>query len=460
MRHHLKTNCSLCLSLLVCLAAATGCRHSPPEAKPLDVRPKVRLVGPETGTIACTVGQPGFIYAYEQTAIYPKVSGFIETWKVDIGDRIKKDQVIAEIFVPELLAELRQKKAQVAQSEVQIRVAEQMVDVARHNYAVAGGEVLVARANVNKYQAFVERWESEVKRLASVVDVVDRQVLAESQKQLKADVAAREAAKAAVIAAEANEQARKADLEKAKVDVEAARAKAQVDRADEQRLAALVGYTRLLAPYDGVVVARNANTGDYVQPGTGDLSALRGVTDESTSRGAPIYVVARTDLVRVYVDVPELNADYVGPGTKAKIVVQARKGEEIDATVTRTSWSLHTRSRTLRAEIDLPNPQARLLPGMYAYGLVTIERPNVMTVPLDCVVAVGSQNVCFLYENGEAVQVPVQVGISDGKRVEVARKLVNGTWTPFTGAEQVIQGSLAELSNGQAVQVLETSPKK
>jgi multidrug efflux pump subunit AcrA (membrane-fusion protein) len=442
-------------ALLVAGTMTLGCAKPAADPGRVDVRPKVQLVKPEKRTIARSVGQPGFIYAYEQTSIYPKVTGYIEKWNVDIGDRIEKDQVLVEISVPELVAELQQKRAQVVQGEAQVRVAEQVVDVTEHNYAAARARTQEARATVAKYQASVERWESEVKRLtaASGDRVINPQILAESQNQLKADTASREAAKAAAVAGEADEEARKADVAKSKVDVDAARAKAAVDRAEEERLAALVAYTHVRAPYDGVVVARNANTGDYVQPGPGDLSASRGSPDQSASRGTPIYVVARTDKVRVYVDVPESEAAYVSPGTRAKIRIPARTDQEIDASVTRTSWSLQVRTRTLRAEVDLPNAKADLLPGMYAYGKVLVERRDVWAVPQVCIVETGEQNVYYLYDNGKAVRTPVQSGIGDGKWVEVARRQVDGKWEPLTGAEEVIQGDLAELVDGQQVEV-------
>jgi multidrug efflux pump subunit AcrA (membrane-fusion protein) len=447
---------------LLAVLVAAGCHHAPPQGHAINVKPKVQIVKPETRTITREVGQPGFVYAYEQTAIYPKVTGYLDKWYVDRGDRIAKGQTIADVSVPELVAEYREKQALAAQSEVQIRVAQQMVDVAERYAQVAGAQVQEARANVNKYQASVERWESEVKRLASAADdrAINPQILEESRKQLKSDTAAREAAKATLGASMANEEARKADVEKAKVDVEAARAKAAVDRAGVERLAALVSYTHILAPYDGIIVDRNANTGDYVQPGTGDLSASSGGPQGDNTRGGAIYVVARTDQVRVYVDVPEVEANYVAAGTKAKIKVQGLEGEEIDAAVTRTSWSLQVRSRTLRAEVDLPNPNARLLPGMYAYGTVVIERPKVRALPLGCVVEVGNQNVCFVYENGKIAQTPVRTGVSDGKWVEVVGKKIDGKWTAFTGSEAVVEGDLAELHNGQEVDVAEPPAHK
>jgi HlyD family secretion protein len=437
------------IMLVGLLVLACGCGRGPKPAPPVQVEPHVRLARAELRSIVHEVGQPGVIDAFEQTAMFPKVSGYVQKWYVDIGDRIKTDHVLADIFDPELQAEYEEKKAQVNFDVVQIQVAEQAVEVASSNWKAAGAQVKAARANIGKYQAAVERWESEVKRLAGLTDVVDRQVLAESRKQLKENVAAREAAQAAAQAAEANELAAKAALDKAGVDVKGAQARAAVSKAAEQRLAAMVGYMRLVAPYDGVVIVRNVNKGDYVEPGVGDLTV---------GKGTPLYVVARTDKVRIYVDVPEVDAaavqgsEQVGSqATPATVRIQALNDTEIPATVTRTSWALRERSRSLRAEIDLPNPDGRMRPGMYAYGEVRIEKQNVRAVPAPAITEIGNLNYCFLYEQGKAVQTAVQTGTSDGKWTEVIRKRIDGKWVPFTGTEEVILGDLAQLADGEQV---------
>jgi RND family efflux transporter MFP subunit len=440
------------------LAAVVGCGKPPAAAKPVDVDPHVRLVKAELRTISRTVGQPGFIYAYEQTAIFPQVAGSVKKWHVDIGDSIKKDQEIATLSVPDLDAQLLQKKAQVELDEAQVLVAERMVEVATNNVRVAAAHVDEVKAGVNKFLASMERWESEVKRLTGLAEqgVVDKQVLDESRKQLKSETAARDAANATVVAAEATQLARKSDLDKAQADVVAARAKAQVSREDAKRVAALVGYTHITAPYAGIVVTRNANTGDYLQPGSGDQS-VSSVAPGQSGAHVPLYVVARIDRIRVYVDVPEMDAGSVMRGTKARVRVQALRDEEISAEVTRTSGSLHRETRTLRAEIDLPNPDSRLRPGMYAYANVLIHHNDVRALPLAAVVELGNQNCCYLYEDGKAVQTPVQIGISDGKWVEATKKRVGGTWTDFTGEEEVILCDLSELTDGQTVKVVKAA---
>ncbi len=432
-----------------------GCSHRETSAPAAQPHPLVTVVHPERRTIDTSVGQPAFIAAYEQTSIYPKIPGYVLKWSVDIGDRVKKDQVLAELFVPELDAEYEEKQAQVLRHDVLVRVAEQMVKVATDRLHVAAAQIEQSQADEGKYRSEVDRWQSEVARLTKLVSerVVDRQVLDESTKQLKSTIASLESAQAATKAAIATRNSRQSDIDKARVDVEAAEADAKVARAEAQRYAALRSYTKITAPYDGVVVVRNVNTGDFVQPASGDKSIGRALPDTAGTATAPIYVVARTDIVRIFVDVPEMSANNVIAGSAARVRIQALGDIDIDARVTRTSWSLNVQTRTLRAEIDLPNKDARLLPGMYANATVFIRRADTMTVPSKCVVELGNHPCCYLLQDGKAVQTPVQTGTSDGEFIEVSHKQVAGQWKPIEATDQIIVGDLSELSNGSAVRV-------
>lgn len=446
------------LTGLLLAFAVTGCARSKATPAPSpSLAPTVQIVRPQTRDIVRTVGQPGFIEAYEQTALYAKIPGYIQEWKVDLGDRVKKDQLLLELSVPELTEEHELKKAQVTTDQVLVQQAEELVAVAESNLKAAAADVATAKATVGRFQAEVERWESEVKRLTALAAerIVDKQVLDESQKQLKSNKAGRDAALAAVESKEASRLTAAAQLSKSRIDVDVARAKVKVSQADERRLAALVGYTRITAPYDGVITLRNANRGDFVLPATGDPSAARTSPNQSAAKGTPLYVVARTDVVRVFVDVPGQEAAFVAPGTKATVRLQSLGDEEIAATVTRTSWALLARSRTLRAEIDLPNTQARLLPNMYAYGRVLIDQRGVRAVPAAAITDIGNERYCYLLQDGKAVRTAVQTGLSDGTWIALLKKRVDpaGSWTDITGAEEVILGDLSELTSGQQVVV-------
>src|SRR5262249_13986876 len=156
---------------------------------------------------------------------------------------------------------------------------------------------------------------------------------------------------------------------------------------EERWAKAWVDYLTLTAPFPGVITARNANTFDFLLPTTGDPTASRldprAPYLSPSGAAAPVFVVDRTDIVRIFVDIPDQDANPVQVGTKASVLVRAYRDQPIPATVTRTSWGLNVKSRTLRVEIDLPNSGSQLLPGMYAYVKVIIERPGVRALPMN-----------------------------------------------------------------------------
>ena len=217
--------------ILIGLALAPlGCVKKVPVATPsvTDV-PTVRLVKPETRDLVRSVGQPSFIDSYEQTAIYAKLPAYVLKWNVDIGDRIKKDELLATLFIPELEQEYNLKKATVSMDQALIAQAHKLVDVADGNLKAAVAKVAETQADVGKFEALVKRWDSEVDRQHAMVAerVLDQQILGESRRQLESSRASKDAAEAAVKTAEALQLARGADLEKAKVDVDVAHGPAE-----------------------------------------------------------------------------------------------------------------------------------------------------------------------------------------------------------------------------------------
>jgi RND family efflux transporter MFP subunit len=442
----------LATALLAVLAA--GCERDLSNADPSPARaiPVVRLVKPQLRSITHTVSEPGFVEAYEQTAIYSKVSGFIKKFHVDIGDQVKTGQPLCEVFVPELDEEHQRKAAQVELDKRAVEQAEKLVTVADSNLRTALAQLAEANAEVGRYQAEVVRWQSEAKRDVEMVKakVLDMQVLGETENHLDSSKAARDAAQAAAAARDAACLSAAAAQGKARIDVRWAKAKVKVAEADERETAARLAYTKVTAPYNGVVTVRNANTGDYVQAATGD---------KSPAGSWPMFVIARDDLVRVYVDVPETFARYVSRGTKAVVRAEALDGLEIPAAVTRTSWSLHEKTRTLRAEIDLAvKDYPGLRPGMYVYGKVIIQRPPTRVLPAGAVAMLGNETFCYLFRDGKAVRTQVQRGIGDGTWVEVLRKKVAESWEPLKGDEEVIAGDVTEIADGQQVQPAAEQP--
>jgi HlyD family secretion protein len=473
-------------SLVLCLVVVmAGCaKEKKTMVASVSTPQTVRLVQPLERTIVRTVGQPSFVEAYERTSIYPKMSAFIEKWYVDIGDSVKQGQVLADLFVPEITEDYQTKGATVELDKKQIELAQKMVKIAQADVKSAEAHLDSAKALLERYEAQVDRWDSEVARLSKETKegVVDRQILDESKNQLRASTAARTSAKADIAKAEADLESAQATEQKAEVAVDVARATLEVAISDWKRMKAWVGYLKLYAPFDGRIVSRNANTGDFVLPATGDPTADRNSPFTSPSgAAAPIYVVDRTDVVRVFVDIPEQDANYVQNGAKASVLIRAFRDRLIPATVTRTSWALNVKSRTLRAEIDLRNDEVaemykdlgqhqpgeikpgnggQILPGMYAYGKVIIERPSVRAIPAAALVHRGEKTYYWTYQNGKAIRTEVQTGVTDGEWIEITNRqtaTVPGaepeSWEPIDGTEQIILGDLSTLTDGATVTV-------
>ncbi|HWB09012.1 MAG TPA: efflux RND transporter periplasmic adaptor subunit [Pirellulales bacterium] len=505
----------LAASVLAGLALPACSHEQKAEVKSVSDPPAVQVMRAQPRDIVRVVGQPSFVEAYERTSIYPKLTAFIEKWNVDIGDKVHKDQVLADLFVPEIIEDWKKKGAVVEYDRKRVALALKTLAVAKADVEVASALVKAASATWKQNAEEATRWESEVKRLQGEVDrgVVDPQVLLESQNRLRASLAERDAAEADVVKAKADLQSKNAAVSEDEVAVKVAMADVEVADSDYKRLGAWADtgpgqkpYIRLYAPFDGVIVSRNANTWDFVLPAAGDPSAdARAPYESPSGQASPIYVVDRTDVVRIFVDIPEHDANYVRVGSKASVLIKAFRDQPIAGTVTRTSWALNVSSRTLRAEIDLPNtgspipddvpkvvhdaisqvklPEttSQILPGMYAYGKVIIERAGVHALPAAALTRVGDRTFCFTYENGKAVRTEVQTGLSDTKNkwievtnrrrvlhdeVGVTKVSLGGTehdtamenetaaWAPFDGSEQVILGDLSILTDGEPVHVV------
>ena len=207
---------------------------------------------------------------------------------MDIGDKVKKGDVLATLFVPELVEDFGTKKATVKLDEERVELARKMVEVADADVKAAEARLAEAKAILAKYQAEVDRWNTEVKRLTHEVNqgIVDPQILLESTNQWRSGLASRDAAKATITKAEAELLSKQATLAKAKVDVSVAQADLAVATSEAKRIEAWVGYLTLTAPFDGVIVARNANTFDFVLPSMGDPSADTRASHLSPSGGA------------------------------------------------------------------------------------------------------------------------------------------------------------------------------
>jgi RND family efflux transporter MFP subunit len=400
---------------------------------------KVETVRVERRTIRRITQQPGQIEAYELTPVYAKVSGYVRQWNVDIGKHVKKGQSLAVIDVPELDAEVKLKQASVEEAQAKLAQARAADQVAQASLTSARTRLAETEAGINRAEADLIRWKAEFSRVEELHRdrALTGSLLDETRSKLKASEASLAEEKAQAATAGAQVQEAEARLTKTLADIGAAEASRKVAEFDVSRSRALQSYATITAPYDGVVTQRNIDVGDITQVG---------------SQGQPLFTITRDDVVRVTVSVPEMYAVDVDPGDPVLIRLQAMAGKEIEGKVARTSWSLDPRSRTLRVEVDLPNPSRLLRPGLYVHAAVGVEEHrDALTVPTTALIRQESQSFCVAVANGRAVRKPVRTGFEEGPRTEITSGLEDG--------EEIVKASAAVLRDGQEVTVVAPEPK-
>ncbi len=448
----MRSRFGLVLSLAPLLAVC-GCGPAalPPPAASDTPAVTVAVVQPERKTLHLAVRQPGSIEAFEQTPMFSKLAGYVEAFHFDIGAHVRKGDVLADLWVPEMVVQLRQKEALVQQAEADVLQARESATAAAASVKSSAARVKEAEAGRLRAEAELKRFKSQHERLTRVgqTGVLDRDAVEETRYALDAALAGVDEVEARVKSAEAMRDETTAKLSKARTDIVVAEAHLQVARADRDEVKTLLQYTHLTAPFDGVVTRRTVDTRHFVQPATGP-------------RAEPLFVVERRDKMRIFVDVPESDAAWVAKDAKARLLVPALQGREFTGEVARTSYALDRTARTLVAEIDLLNPDDQLRPGMYVTATITAETPAVLALPASAIatqgdVTQGYQTFCFLVEGGHAVRTLVQAGRSDGQFTEVLRRQKPGSppiWLEFTTDDPVALKA-AGLTDGQKVQVAE-----
>jgi multidrug resistance efflux pump len=284
---------------------------------------------------------------------YAKTSGYVSDVKHDIGDRVKKGELLAILHVPELEKNLAQAVATLTAKRQMKKAAEAAVEQSHQALAVAQGQLRGYESELQLAQVTFQRQQELSAGKAATAQQLD-----------DANARAR-TAQAAVATAKARTGAAQADITAAQANQDVAAAQADVAEAQVQEVKSLLEYTRIIAPFDGVVTRRQVNPGDLVQAAT-------------TTRTMWLFTVQQLDTVRVYCDVPEAQAAAVSIGADADVKLYGL-GQTLHGKITRTSESIDPASRTMRAEIDLPNPDHHLKPGMYAQVSIKLQPPPTIT---------------------------------------------------------------------------------
>jgi RND family efflux transporter MFP subunit len=301
---------------------------------------------------------PGTALADQQTPLYARINGYLKSFAFDIGDKVKKGQLVAEIDSPEVDQQQRQAVA---------------------TLGVAKAALLQAQANQELARVASDRWAGLVKERAVSQQEADEKRLA---------LAAREA------------------------DVESARATIKAQEANVKRLEELQSFKQILAPFDGVITARNVEIGMLVSEGSG----------ASTRE---LFRMVQLQSLRFHVPVPEPFVPSIQAGLEAKLSFEAHPGRTFAGQVSRTANAVDAASRTMLVEVRVPNPDGVLLPGMYAQVTFNLRLASVpllmpsnalLVRPEGTLVAVVAKDKTVHYKK-------IQVGRDFGTRIEVVSGL-------------------------------------
>ena len=311
---------------------------------------------------ATEIAAPAQVRPYETARIFAKASGFVSVVHVDIGETVKKGQLLAELSIPEMAQELLREQALVAQADAAVAQAEAKVAGSRAMVIASQSQVAASKAHLEKHRADIEFAESELTRITSLVAsrAINEAMQDEKRQQLRAARAELVAAEADVQSAESNFLVTRAGEKLADADLVFAQSQRKVADATLAHTNALMDYAKIYAPFDGMITHRGIDTGDFV------ISAAASKTTSSS-----LFTLNRIGNFRIVFDVPESAAGQVKTGQQVELKVDSVRGQVFTGEVRRTAGELDTRTRTLRVEAEVCDEKSQLRPGMYGTLVVT-----------------------------------------------------------------------------------------
>lgn len=360
------------------------------------------VVKVERGPLDDTLTISGEFKPFEEVEVHAKVAGYIQKIYVDVGDHVTQGQTLAMLEVPELAAQL------------------------------SGADAAVRRAKDD-----IRREESDLQRAQSAHAAAHSMYmrLKQASEQQKGLVAQQE-----LDDAEAKDLETEAQVSSAKAALAAAEQQVEVSVADQKQYRAMSGYTRIVAPFTGVVTVRYADTGSLVAAGT-----------SSSTQAIPVVRIAEVSKLRLVLPIPESLAAQIHLGDPVNVRVQAI-GQEIAGKVSRFSDSLDMETRTMQTQIDFDNRKGRLMPGMYAETrLVLGARANALSLPLEAVTQNGTTaTVLMVTPESTVAERKITLGMAGQSRVEVLSGLVEG--------DRVVIGRRSQFRDGEKVEPKEVAP--
>jgi RND family efflux transporter MFP subunit len=347
-------------------------------------------------TLGSTLVISGEFKPFQDVDIHAKVAGYIRKIYVDVGDHVKEGQTLAVLEVPELAAQVAGAEAAVRGAEEQIRRAQGDLQRAQSTYAAA-------------HSAYTRLKQAADSRAG----LVAQQEVDDSQaKDLESE----------------------AQVASAGASLSAAKQQLEVAHANQKQMSAMSDYTRITAPFAGVITSRSADTGALVSAGT-----------TGGSQSVPVVRLAQISVLRLVLFIPESLAAQIHLGETVALHIEALN-RDIEGKVARFADSLDLETRTMETEIDVDNRNGELIPGMYAEAHLALrEKQNVLTIPLQAVGRNGDDATAFALTRENAIEERhVRLGSEDSTYVEVLSGLAEN--------ERVILGNRSLFRAGEKVE--------
>jgi len=376
---------------------------------PVQISPVIR----KQMTYSLTV--TGDIAPMMQVDLFPRVSGYLERIDVNLGDSVRQSQVIAQIDRTEFLQKVKEVEAKVAQAKANLSELE------------AGSRPEELRQAEEALRQAQSRFDNAKLHRERVEALFKRQVISKKE----ADIAEMDYTVAEAQLA-ASQQNLKLVREGARQEVrEGSRAKLKEMEALLAQEQIRLQNTLIIAPFQGEIIRKYIDAGALASPST------------------PIVNLVHTMTLKIVANVLEKDIPLLKPAMKAKIQTEAYPGKVFEGKVARINTGLDLNTRTLQAEIEIPNSSRLLKPGMFArIEVVLLEKPEVLAIPSNAVMENQGEKFVYLLEGNKAARRPIVTGIEQDRFVEVREGLKEGDQVIVRGQEGIRENTTIRVIEG------------
>jgi RND family efflux transporter MFP subunit len=377
--------------IIVLFSLASCSKHEDVEAKSDHEAPTVAVVKAHAADLSRDIVLTAEFRPFQSIDVMAKVAGYVKSINVDVGSRVGAGQVLATLEIPEMAD-----------------------DLAR------------AKATLERSRSEVARARDELQRAQSVRDIAHLSYTRlDNVSKAKPGLVAQQE----IDDAQSKDQVAEAQISSARSSLAAAQQQVQVSEAELARVNTMFNYTRVTAPFAGVVTKRYADTGSMIQAGTA-----------SDKQAMPLVQLGENTLLRLILPVPESAVATVRIGQPVDVRVPTLK-RTFKGKVSRFADSLELDTRTMHTEVDVPNPDWLLIPGMYAeVNLGLDRRENVLTIPITAV----HEGTAYVVSADNRVEIrKIETGVETADKVEIRSGLKED--------EMVVVGSVAGLRAGAIV---------